>query len=271
MIDRLTTVNRRTMLSVAAGTAVISPGCSLLQAPPDDSGTASPVPERKSPQATPEQTAPVTRRLFRIFLHQTSPPDLAAIQEDSQSLSRQARLTGDLLKPWDSTVAETEFYLTGWLTPVCAAGFRKLKRVRKVEIHQSGAPVPSRMPPLRGQLTDAPPDGKRNLIVILGPNSWSGSTGLQGIQTAENIAEQWKNSVRNTASISVSAIRAAQWPQINQAGFHIGPIPGQIRITIDGKSVPTDVLKIILSHPQVERLQWDHAEVIYKCPPCGMG
>jgi hypothetical protein len=48
-------------------------------------------------------------------------------------------------------------------------------------------------------------------------------------------------------------------------------MPGQIRVVIEGDEVPKKVLKTLQSHSQTERLQWDHAEVIYNYPPCGMG
>ena len=52
----------------------------------------------------------------------------------------------------------------------------------------------------------------------------------------------------------------------------IGPLRRQLTDPpADGDKVPKEVLKTLQSHPQTERLQWDHAEVIYNCPPCGMG
>ena len=271
MSDTFTTVNRRAILNLAAGFAVVSPGCSMLKTPQEDSGTATPKTKLKRPPVDPEETGQATRRLFTISLQETRPQDQPAIQAQCQDLSNQARQTGDVLKPWGPAVAGSAFHLTGWLTPVTAAAFRKLKTVRQVEAHKPGAPVEPTFTPFRQQLTDSPPDGKRNLIVILGPNSWSNSPDLKGLQTNKKIAELWNEALPATESVSISAIKSAQWSDINGAGFHIGPVPGQIRITVEGTAVPDKVLKTIQSHPQVERLQWDHAEFIYNCPPCGRG
>ena len=271
MSDTITTVNRRAILSLAAGCAVVSSGCPMLKAPQEDSGTAAPKTELKRTPVDPEETGQATRRLFTISLQETSPQDEVAIQAQCQDLSDQARQTGDVLKSWGRPVAGSAVHLTGWLTPVTVAAFQKLKTVRQVEAHKPGAPVQSTFTTFRQQLTDSPPEGKRNLIVILGPNSWPNCPDLKGLQTSEKIAELWNEALRATESVSISAIKAAQWSDINGANVHIGPVPGQIRVTVEGLAVPDKVLKTIQSHPQVERLQWDHAEFIYNCPPCGRG
>ncbi|MFP6763118.1 MAG: hypothetical protein VB858_05860 [Planctomycetaceae bacterium] len=265
MSGTFTSVNRRTVLSLATSLAFVSPGCSMLTVPPEEPDTAPP---EKKPK---KQSGTATRRLFAITLTETSPQTQLAIQAQCQELSNQARQAGDMLKPWGPAVTGNALSLIGWLTPVTAAAFRKLETVRQVEAYKPGIPVESTIAPLRRQLTEPAPDGKRNLIVILGPNSWPASLDLTGVQTAEKIAKLWSETLQPSGAVSISAIQSAQWSEINGAGFHIGPVPGQIRVTVEGTSVPDVVLQTIQSHPQVERLQWDHAEVIYNCPPCGMG
>jgi len=269
MNGTITTVNRRAILSLAAGCAVVSSGCPMLKAPQKDSSTA-PKTELKRAPVDPDDTGQATRRLFKISLQET-PQDQLAIQAQCQDLSDQARQTGDVLKPWGPAMPGNAFHLTGWLTSVTVAALRKLKTVRQVEPHKAAAPVEPTFAPFRQQLTDSPPEGKRNLIVILGPNSWPNCPDLKGLQTTEKIVELWNETLRATESVSISAIKAAPWSHINGASFHIGPVPGQIRVTVEGLAVPDKVLKTIQSHPQVERLQWDHAEFIYNCPPCGRG
>lgn len=266
-----TSMNRRGILTLAAGAVVATPGCSLLEAPDDEAA-----PERK-PGAngeTPSQlkSAVGTRRLFTITVEGSSKwEERSPILDKWNELSSLIIQKGDLLKLWSATPEDLKPEFVGWLKPKTAAELRKVAGVKSVVARKPGDPVKSAIGPLRGQLTKPPTDGKRNLIVILGPNSWSNSPEMKSSQTTGEIANKLAEQLKSVEGLTISVVKAAKWSEINGAGFHIGPNPGQIRITVEGDSIPEEALKIIQAHPQTERLQWDHAEVIYNCPPCGMG
>lgn len=261
-------LNRRTALRIAAGVALTAPGCAPSEGL--DKGKARPVPAQ-SPQPQP-QPAKATRRLFTIQVEgSTRWEERAPIHEKWHELSGWTRVRGDLLNEWSVTPDSVKPEFVAWLTPKHAAELRKVDGVRKVMAHQPGDPVQPQIGPLRQPMTEKAGEGKRNLIVVLGPNSWSNSTAVFDFQSQEKIAEQWASDFEDLETVTVESIQAAKWDVINKAGFHIGSRPGQIRIVIQGDSVPEKVLKTVQAHPQTERLQWDHAEVIYNCPPCGMG
>lgn len=273
MSDTLTSsVNRRMALRLAAGAAVASSGCSLLQAPEDDEASPAKNPGSNGEKPSTPKSAVATRRLFTIQIEGSSKwEERSPILDKWNELSSLVRQNGDLLNTWSATPENLKPEFTAWLKPATAAALRKVDGVKQVVAHKPGDPVKAAIGPLRQQLTEPPADGKRNLIVLLGPNSWSNSTGVSDFEPAGKIAKQWTQELKFVEGVSVEAIKAAEWDVINKAGMHIGPNPGQIRISVEGDSVPEKVLKTIQSHPQTERLQWDHAEVIYNCPPCGMG
>lgn len=260
------TVDRRMALRLAAGVALAAPGCMQIAQP--DEREAKP----SQPQPTPETPGKATRRLFTIHVDgSTKWEERSPINEKWHELSGWTKVRGDLLNAWSAVPGDVKPQFVAWLTPKHAAELRQVEGVKKVVAHKPGDPVKVTIGPLRQQLTEKAGDGKRNLIVILGPNSWSNSTDVSDFQPDKEIAEQWATDLKSVEGVKVEAIKAAKWDVINKAGVHIGPRPGQIRIVVEGESVPEKVLKTIQSHPQTEKLQWDHAEVIYKCPPCGRG
>lgn len=264
-----TTVNRRFALKAAVGAIVATPGCSLLEAPEEKSGSA---PKEKPASEKPAAPEEATRRLFTIYVKGgTKVEDRGDINARWHELSTAVTQSGDVLRQWNPGTVGEEPQFIAWLKPTTAAMLRKNPQVERVEARKPGDPVKSTIGPLRQQLTEPPSDGKRNLIVLLGQNSWSSSPNMKSPQTTAEIAKKWTEQLKSVEGLSISVVKAAKWSEINGAGFHIGPNPGQIRITVEGDTVPEEALKIIQSHPQTERLQWDHAEVIYNCPPCGMG
>lgn len=266
-----TSMNRRGVLTLAAGAVVATPGCSLLEAP-EDKAAPEKKPGTSGENPSQPKSAVGTRRLFTITVEGSSKwEERSSILDKWNELSGLVRQNGDLLKTWSATPEDLKPEFVAWLKPKTAAEMRKVDGVKSVVAHKPDDPVKSTIGPLRRQLTEPPTDGKRNLIVILGPNSWSNSTGVSDFESNDKIAKQWEQDLKSVEGVSISVVKAAKWSEINGAGFHIGPNPGQIRITVEGDSVPDEALKIIQSHPQTERLQWDHAEVIYNCPPCGMG
>ncbi len=273
MSDTLTpSVNRRMALRLAAGAAVASSGCSLLQAPEEDAADPSKKPRPNGGSPSTPNAAVGTRRLFTIQVEGSSKwEERVPIIDKWNKLSGLVSQQGDLLNTWSATPEDLKPEFTAWLKPATAAALRKVGGVKQVVVHKPGDPVKATIGPLRQQLTEPPADGKRNLIVILGPNSWSNSTRVSDFEATGKIAKHWAQDLKSVEGVSVEAIKAAEWDVINKAAMHIGPNPGQIRISVEGDAVPEKVLRTIQSHPQTERLQWDHAEVIYNCPPCGRG
>jgi hypothetical protein len=265
-----TSINRRGILTLAAEAVVAAPGCSLLEAPEDE--PAASVPGKKREKPSKPKSVVGTRRLFTISVEGSSKwEERSPILDKWNELSSLVRMNGDLLNAWSATPEDLKPEFVGWLKPTTAAELRKVDGVKAVVAHKPGDPVKSTIGPLRRQLTEPPTDGKRNLIVVLGPNSWSNSTGVSDFEPHDKIASKWADELKSVEGVSVEPIKAAKWDVINKAGVHIGPRPGQIRVVIEGDEAPEKVLNTLQSHPQTERLQWDHAEVIYNCPPCGMG
>ena len=265
-IESARTVDRRMALRMAAGAALAAPGCTQLSQPNEREAKPS------QPQPTPKSPAKATRRLFTIHVEgSTKWEERAPILDKWNELSGWTKVRGDLLNAWTAVPGDVKPQFVAWLTPKHAAELRQVEGVKKVVAHKPGKPVKVEIGPLRQQLTEKAAEGQRNLIVILGPNSWSNSPGVSDFQPDKEIAEQWAMDFKSDEGVTVEAIKAAKWDVINKAGVHIGPRPGQIRIIIEGDTVPEKVLKTLQSHPQTEKLQWDHAEVIYNCPPCGMG
>lgn len=247
-------VNRRTVLRrFAAATALASSGCTMQNEPGEDPGEGP---------AKPGLAPAFTRRLFAF--------DVIAAQTRTR-LTAEIKTSGGVAGPYQPTINSQELQLIAWVEPDTAAELGKRADVVRFERVKPGEPEKSGIAPLRRQITDPPKDGRRHLFVILGPNSWPASGGAKGFHSTEDIANRWARKWKAQAGIEVEAVKAEKWSAINAAGVHIGATPGQIRVTIPGEAVPADVLKTIQSHPQVLRLQWDHADVIYNCPPCGMG
>jgi hypothetical protein len=267
-----TSVNRRTVLKrLAAGTALASGGCTVLDEPGQE--TSSPgqsvVRDHKpdSQPAEPREPAmpkpALTRRLFSI--------DLMMAAQIQDQLASTIKSHGGVASPVQLSTNAQELRRFAWIEPKTAVELVKNPSVLRVERVKPGEPTDSTISPLRGQITTPPEKGRRQFFVVLGPNSWPASVDAKGFHSTENIAKFWAQQWKTQADVEVEVVKAEKWSVINSAGVHIGATPGQIRVSIPGEKVPADVLKSIQSHPQVLRLQWDHGDVIYNCPPCGMG
>jgi len=265
-------VNRRTVLKrLAAGTALANGGCNVLEEPrqetsgsgqgggPDRKPNSQPAEPREPATPTPA----LTRRLFAF--------DLSRAVQIQNQLATTIKSRGGVASPVQLSTDGQELRLFAWIEPNTAVELGKSPGVTRVERVKPGEPSDSTISPLRGQITKPADKGRRQFFVVLGPNSWPASGDAKGFHTTEDIAKFWAQQWKKHAGVEVEAVKAEKWSVINSAGVHIGATPGQIRVSIPSEKVPADVLKSIQSHPQVLRLQWDHADVIYNCPPCGMG
>jgi hypothetical protein len=192
MSDKIiTSINRRGILTLAAGAVVAVSGCSLLQAPEDEPAASDPgKPGPNGEKPSNPKSAVGTRRLFTISVEGSSKwEERGPILDKWNELSGLVRMNGDLLNAWSATPEDLKPEFVGWLKPKTAAELRKVDGVKAVVAHKSGDPVKSTIGPLRQQLTEPPADGKRNLIVVLGPNSWSNSTGVSDFEPSDEIAK----------------------------------------------------------------------------------
>jgi hypothetical protein len=274
-------VNRRTVLKrLAAGTALASGGCSLLDEPEQQTRSAPMTEQERDPGSQPTEprevttpTSALTRRLFAINEHMTAltQEQLTSRMELKSRIQSSMQSSGGVASPIQSSINVQESRFIAWIDPETAAELGKFPGVSRVERVKPGEPTDSTISPLRGRITKPPQKGRRQFFVVLGPNSWPTSIDAKGFHSKEDIARLWAQRWKTQADVEVEVVKAEKWSVINSAGVHIGATPGQIRVSIPGEKVPADVLKSIQSHPQVLRLQWDHADVIYNCGPCGMG
>ncbi len=265
-------VNRRMVLKrLAAGTALASGGCTVLEEPGQEaSGSGQGGGQAGKPDSQPaEPRAPatpmpaLTRRLFAF--------DISRVAQIHDQLAATIKTRGGVASPVQLSTDGQEVRLFAWIEPGTAVELGKSPGVVRVERAKPGEPTDSTIPPLRRQITKPAEKGHRQCFVVLGPNSWPTSVDAKGFHSTDDIAKFWAQQWKKHAGVEVEAVKAEKWSVINAAGIHIGATPGQIRVSIPSEKVPADVLKTIQSHPQVLRLQWDHGDVIYNCPPCGMG
>ncbi len=173
-------------LRLAVGAALATPGCTQLAQPNEREAKPS------QPQPTPKAPAKVTRGLFTIYVEGTTKwEERAPILDKWNELSDWTKVRGDLLNAWSAVPGDVKPQFVAWLTPKHAAELRQIEGVKKVVTHKSGEPVNAAIGPLRQRLTEKSREGQRNLIVILGPNSWSNSPSVSDFQSVEEIAEQW--------------------------------------------------------------------------------
>ena len=211
-------------------------------------------------------TPAVTRRLFAFDVsHETQKPLPQTLEARSRFWSR-IRSSGGIAGPFQPTIMANELRLIAWVEPKTAVELREFPGVLAVERVKPGGPTDSKISYLRIRITQPPEIGRRHLFVVLGPNSWRVSSSAQGFHSAEDIAIVWAQWWRAKTGIEVESVSAAKWP-----GLRTGPVPGQIRVSVPGGTIPPDVLRTIQSHPQVLRLQWDRFDAIRSCGPCGMG
>lgn len=278
----LPAVNRRLALrQLAAGTALASAGCSLVEGePPSDAGPTGNT-ETPAETAVENTQRPKTwpYRLFTVVLKTSEGPNAYfSAQGHFEEFSSEIVESGgvaNVFEAVDSPDGKRTFQFVAWMKPAMATDFEKSPHIAGVHPLKPGEPTASGVPPLRAGLSEEPGNGRRQVIVALGPNSWRTSVeaqaALRSFQTNEEIAKQWSQQLRNVAGVKVQAVESAKWTDINAAGIHIGATPGQIQVSFPGESVPDEVLKVLQAHPQTWRLRWDHPDVIYNCPPCGRG
>jgi hypothetical protein len=257
---------RHVMRRFFAGGVLATVGCQ--NSGEDDDGlsvgteTSNPETGQARPAAPPAEFVTV----FRIFKF-----EVQATAE--RTLSGEISKAGGIPNEVNYIGLNQDHVIFGWIDPKHVDRLTELPGVEiseKVSADSIVEPA-KRVGLLRNSAVNPPAAGQRVFYAVLGPNSWSIEKPVGSFESAKDIADRWTAQLRDVPNVTVKAVKSESWSKIRTEGFYIGPIEGQVEITLPSGDVPPEVLKILQSHPQLQRLQWDRPVDVYHCPPCGMG
>ncbi|MFT5322734.1 MAG: hypothetical protein ACI8P0_000575 [Planctomycetaceae bacterium] len=256
--NRGSLTRRNVMGRLLAGGILANAGCEKL--------TAEGEPFEQVGKPGPTKPEPEFKSSFRIF-------EFEVKQSAEAMLADRIRKSGGTPSEVNYLGPNQNHVILAWIKPQAVADLKKLEGVvegRKITPKSIVEPQ-QRVGWIRNSLVQPPADGFRSFYVVLGPNSWSTAKPPGIFEPTEKIATRWASQLGHLPDVSIKSVESESWSKIRTEGFYIGPIEGQIEISLPAGDVPPELLKTILKHPQVQRLQWDRPEDVYHCPPCGSG